>query len=127
MIYTADTIRNHPDIRLTRGGLILFALLSGGDYDTNGVTNFGQKTAYGLARCGFGDELLNIFHLRGQGGDIAPLLAAWRAAVNVSFSAPFPLTFMTRRRTRFARTLRASFPRVPPLYPCRPPSPTCRS
>lgn len=32
MVYTADGIRNHPKVSLTRGGLILFALLAGGDY-----------------------------------------------------------------------------------------------
>lgn len=33
MIFTADAIHSHPEVGLTRGGLILFALLSGGDYD----------------------------------------------------------------------------------------------
>lgn len=34
MVYNAEDVANHPQIGLTRGGLILFALLSGGDYDT---------------------------------------------------------------------------------------------
>lgn len=33
MIYTDQAIRAHPEIQLTHGGLILFALLTGGDYD----------------------------------------------------------------------------------------------
>ena len=33
-VFTADGIQRHPDVQLTRGGLILFALMSGGDYDT---------------------------------------------------------------------------------------------
>jgi Holliday junction resolvase YEN1 len=33
MIYTADTVESDPEVGLTRGGLILFALLSGGDYN----------------------------------------------------------------------------------------------
>lgn len=33
MVFTADAVGNHPEVRLTRGGLILIALLSGGDYD----------------------------------------------------------------------------------------------
>ena len=37
-LYTADAVRNHPDVALTRGGLVLIALLSGGDYD--GVSRF---------------------------------------------------------------------------------------
>jgi hypothetical protein len=32
-IYTASAIQNHADIRLTRGGIFLIGLLSGGDYD----------------------------------------------------------------------------------------------
>jgi hypothetical protein len=37
MVYTAEAVRNHPAVALTRGGLILFALLAGGDYDAVGV------------------------------------------------------------------------------------------
>ena len=32
-VYTAEEIQRHPDVRLTRGGLVLFALMSGGDCD----------------------------------------------------------------------------------------------
>ena len=32
-VFTAEAIRTHPDIQMTRGGLLLFALVSGGDYD----------------------------------------------------------------------------------------------
>ena len=44
-------------VGLSPGGLLLFALLSGGDYD-NGVEGCGAVTALGLAKCGFGDQLL---------------------------------------------------------------------
>lgn len=33
MVCKADDVANHPLIRLSKGGMILFALLSGGDYD----------------------------------------------------------------------------------------------
>lgn len=33
MVFDAETIKKHPDIGLTRGGMVLFALLTGGDYD----------------------------------------------------------------------------------------------
>ena len=33
LIYTADALANHPEVKLTRGGLILVAMLSGGDYN----------------------------------------------------------------------------------------------
>jgi holliday junction resolvase YEN1 len=32
-IYTAKSISEHSDVSLTEGGMILFALLAGGDYD----------------------------------------------------------------------------------------------
>lgn len=32
-IYTSDDLATHPEVQLTRGGLVLFALMSGGDYD----------------------------------------------------------------------------------------------
>lgn len=33
MVYTADAVQNHPEVGLTREGMILFALLAGGDYN----------------------------------------------------------------------------------------------
>lgn len=40
MVYTAEAIRTHPEVRLTRGGLILIALLAGGDYDKVRMLHF---------------------------------------------------------------------------------------
>ncbi|KAF8232507.1 hypothetical protein L208DRAFT_1377624 [Tricholoma matsutake] len=37
-IYTAKSISEHPDVSLTEGGMILFALLAGGDYDQLALT-----------------------------------------------------------------------------------------
>lgn len=33
MVYTAENIKTHPNVKLTRGGMVLIALLAGGDYD----------------------------------------------------------------------------------------------
>jgi len=55
ILYTVDSI--HRSLSLTLGGLLLFALLSGGDY-SNGIFGCGRVVALGLARCGFGDQLL---------------------------------------------------------------------
>ncbi|THH15482.1 hypothetical protein EW146_g5002 [Bondarzewia mesenterica] len=79
-LYTADAIRSHPDIGLTRGGLILIALLSGGDYHS-GVARFGPHIAHALARCGYGDQLLTIYERR-MVQDIRPSLAQWRNAIH---------------------------------------------
>ena len=58
MVYTSANILTHPSVQLTQGGLILIGLLSGGDYDPTGLPHCGPGIAHGLARCGFGDDLL---------------------------------------------------------------------
>ncbi|KAF9475048.1 PIN domain-like protein [Pholiota conissans] len=77
--------KNHPDEYIlyrsqtrqpyTRGGLILFALLTGGDYDT-GLHRCGPGSAIALAKCGFGDQLIDAFeHLNGP--DFDRFLIQW--------------------------------------------------
>ena len=39
MVYTAQAIRDHPKICLSQAGMILIALLAGGDYDKVRVLN----------------------------------------------------------------------------------------
>jgi Holliday junction resolvase YEN1 len=59
---------NVPEINLTHGGLILIALLSGGDYHQAGLSGCGPKVAHGLAKCGFGDSLLSAARTLSQRG-----------------------------------------------------------
>jgi Holliday junction resolvase YEN1 len=33
-VYTSEALQNNPDVRLTNGGILLLAVLNGGDYDT---------------------------------------------------------------------------------------------
>lgn len=56
-VFAARAIEAHADVGLTRGGMILCALLAGGDYH-KGLPGCGMKVAVGLARCGFGDKLV---------------------------------------------------------------------
>ncbi|PPQ81847.1 hypothetical protein CVT24_008666 [Panaeolus cyanescens] len=56
-VFTSARIES--EAHLSPGGLILFALLTGGDYDPSGLVNCGQVTALALCRCGFGDQLLD--------------------------------------------------------------------
>jgi Holliday junction resolvase YEN1 len=56
-VYTSADILTHLSVQLTRGGLILIGLLSGGDYHPAGLACCGPKIAHGLAKCGFGDNL----------------------------------------------------------------------
>ncbi|KAJ7795364.1 PIN domain-like protein [Mycena olivaceomarginata] len=48
-VYTAENIFVTPTVSLTRGGLLLIALLSGGDYD-EGLSGCGIVTAHAVAR-----------------------------------------------------------------------------
>jgi len=60
LAYSADAIENTDGVGLTRGGLLLFALLSGGDY-SSGAAGCGPAVAHGLACSGFGDRLLQTY------------------------------------------------------------------
>lgn len=59
--YKASDLLTHPDLGLDTDGLILIALMSGGDYDTTGLLNCGVKIALALARGGFGSWLVSAF------------------------------------------------------------------
>ncbi|THH07762.1 hypothetical protein EW145_g3163 [Phellinidium pouzarii] len=70
----------NPQIGMTQGGMIFFALLKGEDYD-GGLTGFGKAIAHALARCGFGDELFEAFK-NSQSRDFQGFLLGWRRKVN---------------------------------------------
>ncbi|KAJ3562539.1 hypothetical protein NP233_g9507 [Leucocoprinus birnbaumii] len=57
-VFQSNNLQAHPDIQLSRGGLILISLMSGGDYG-DGLAGCGIKTAHAIAQCGFGDTLVN--------------------------------------------------------------------
>lgn len=66
-----------PDIDISHGGLVLVALLSGGDYHQAGLAGCGPKVAHGLAKCGFGDSLLSAArNLSGEG--LRESLVTWK-------------------------------------------------
>ncbi|CAE6472380.1 unnamed protein product [Rhizoctonia solani] len=79
MVYRMDDIEKDPACKLTRGGMILIALLSGGDYD-QGAKRCGPKTALALAQRGLGDELLNAFETFSRQKFI-DYIPAWKNAV----------------------------------------------
>lgn len=56
LCYTREAVEEKCG--LTRSGLILVALLAGGDYHPAGVPRCGIKTAVEIAKAGFGDSLL---------------------------------------------------------------------
>ncbi|KAL0566137.1 hypothetical protein V5O48_015879 [Marasmius crinis-equi] len=56
--YDAKTLKQDPGFQLTRGGLLLAALLVGSDYAA-GIQGCGMKTAVHLSQLGYGDTLRN--------------------------------------------------------------------
>lgn len=67
----------HPsNIPLDRRGMILFAMLSGGDYLPSGVPKCGSKLAAEIAKADFGEDLLET--LASQ-SDVDQGLKEWRA------------------------------------------------
>ncbi|RDW86870.1 crossover junction endodeoxyribonuclease [Aspergillus mulundensis] len=65
------------NVPLDRPGMILFAMLSGGDYlPTGSVAKCGSKTAAEIAKAGFGNDLLEI--LEADGAELETRLNEWR-------------------------------------------------
>ena len=76
-IYTSAEILAHPSVQLTRGGVILIGLLSGGDYHPAGLPRCGPGIAHGLAKCGLGDELLEAAQSLTR-DELPEFLTRWR-------------------------------------------------
>ncbi|KAJ6096281.1 hypothetical protein N7486_007027 [Penicillium sp. IBT 16267x] len=68
-----DHVSNVP---LTRAGMILFAMLSGGDYLPGGVKNCGPGLAAEIAKAHFGEDLLE--ELSSQSPELGTRLGEWR-------------------------------------------------
>ncbi|RVD89964.1 uncharacterized protein DFL_000950 [Arthrobotrys flagrans] len=79
-VYQSRTIRDKTG--LTPAGMILAALLSGGDYNTVGVAGIGMKQAVAAAKAGYGDELLQACKLATSDGGHA--LQEWRQKLETS-------------------------------------------
>ncbi|KAJ5735323.1 uncharacterized protein N7483_000448 [Penicillium malachiteum] len=72
-IGTGDLVSNVP---LGRAGMILFAMLSGGDYLPGGVPKCGAKLAKEIAQASFGEDLLQ--ELASNSPDIQTRIGEWR-------------------------------------------------
>ncbi|RMJ24525.1 XPG I-region [Aspergillus sp. HF37] len=64
------------NVGLDRAGMILFAMLSGGDYLPSGVPKCGSKLAAEIAKAGFGQDLLEA--LGSDGAELDTRLSEWR-------------------------------------------------
>ena len=79
-IYTSADILAHPSVQLTRGGVILIGLLSGGDYHPAGLSRCGPGIAHGLAKSDLGDELLEAAQSLTR-DELPEFLARWRESL----------------------------------------------
>jgi len=78
--YRAADLISNEDVRLSQGGCILIGLLSGGDYHQAGVQGCGRLISAALARCGFGDQLLEAARSLDR-DELEKWLVMWRGQV----------------------------------------------
>ncbi|KAK6971407.1 PIN domain-like protein [Favolaschia claudopus] len=113
-VYTSEKIFTTPSIGLTRGGILLFALLAGGDYDS-GSPGCGPVTAHAIARGGLGDQLLHhALEFSDPTAEFLHFLAAWKQQLCKEF-AEDPHGLLGRKYKSIAQTIADSdFPNANP-------------
>ncbi|PPQ97664.1 hypothetical protein CVT26_002476 [Gymnopilus dilepis] len=107
-VYTLDALENEEKVKMSRGGSILFALLSGGDY-SDGITGFGPEIAHALAQCGFGDVLLDNILQEAPADHSHYLLKAWKTRLQDELCNNSN-GFLPGMRPQLAASLPESFP-----------------
>ncbi|KAJ7366949.1 PIN domain-like protein [Mycena albidolilacea] len=117
-VYTSDALQNNPDVRLTNGGILLLAVLNGGDYDTVGLAKCGATVAHALARCGFGDSLLKAAQNMPQPA-LQHFLVAWRQELREELRTNSQ-GHLRSKQPSLARTIPNNFPNLTALslYSC---------
>lgn len=74
--YRMGNQANTPNVDLDRPGMVLFAMLSGGDYLPSGVPKCGSKLAAEISKAGFGLDLLEAINANGT--ERTEQLSEWR-------------------------------------------------
>ncbi|PPQ96189.1 LOW QUALITY PROTEIN: hypothetical protein CVT26_004824 [Gymnopilus dilepis] len=92
--------------RLTRAGLIIFALLTGRDYHS-GVENCGPAFVHGLARCGFDEKLIDVVQTLDEGA-YAEFLFKWKSDLKWELTYK-PRKLLPRREPSLAKAIPPSF------------------
>ncbi|ODM14924.1 hypothetical protein SI65_09676 [Aspergillus cristatus] len=62
--YRMDSQADTSNVNLDRPGMVLFAMLSGGDYLPSGVPKCGSKLAAEISKAGFGSDLLDAINAK---------------------------------------------------------------
>ncbi|KDQ54498.1 hypothetical protein JAAARDRAFT_196419 [Jaapia argillacea MUCL 33604] len=110
VIYKSKDILEHPKIKLTHGGAILIGLLSGGDYHQAGLTRCGPGIAHGLAKCGFGDTLLQAVRTLPE-DQLSDFLITWRHEIRQELKSNSQ-GHIGRKNPSLAKSLPEEFPDV---------------
>ena len=113
-VYTSANILAHPSVQLTRGGLILIGLLSGGDYHPAGLLRCGPGTAHGLAKCGLGDELLEAAQSLMR-TELPNFLTTWRDALRRELCTNSH-GHLSSKKPSLAKAIPHSFPDLDVLF-----------
>ncbi|KAJ7919447.1 hypothetical protein B0H13DRAFT_2320430 [Mycena leptocephala] len=107
LIFTSESIKNTDAVALDQDGLILCALLLGGDYDS-GVTGAGVAVARALAAADFGKDLVTVLkNFRGSDKNYERILLGTLQSVadlylnpltsrSPGFTGPHPLAQLWR-------------------------------
>ena len=100
----------HPSVQLTRGGLILIGLLSGGDYHPAGLPRCGPGIAHGLAKSGLGDELFEAAQSLTR-TELSEFLITWRETLRNELRTN-SRRHLGSKKPSLAKTIPDSFPDV---------------
>ncbi|KAI6120286.1 hypothetical protein EDD16DRAFT_1577133 [Pisolithus croceorrhizus] len=113
LTYRASAISTHPSVQITRGGTILIALLSGGDYIPAGLPGCGKAFAVGLARTGLGESLVQAATTL-SGERLDDFLSEWRDQIKAELRSN-KSGFLPSKKPSLAASLPDSFPSIPVL------------
>ncbi|KAF8135308.1 PIN domain-like protein [Mycena galopus ATCC 62051] len=112
LTYTLDAIENTEKVSLDRDGLLLCALLLGGDYGP-GLAGAGPKVARALAAHGFGRTLVKVVETF-RGSDLHLQLDRWRNTLRHELREN-SAGLLTKRYPKLADDISDAFPSLPIL------------
>lgn len=119
-LYSSRDLATLSSLGIDRDGLILIALMSGGDYDTTGLLQCGVKIALALARGGYGTTLIKAFQASCSDQGSAPeacsnfgnFLKTWLEEVREELRTN-ARGFLPSKRPKLASTIEDSFLSTP--------------
>lgn len=117
-LYNTEAEDGESKVTLNTRGMVLVALLSGGDYSPAGVALCGPKLAVEIARAGFGEDLFEITQdlLSGRSTKKAEeALCEWRERLQYELQSNESGYFKTKHK---AVKIPADFPNLAALRSC---------